>query len=151
MNDPFGASPMCTSGQLWNPNLQEGPDMAPGRACVACHAEENALSGELDAPAFAFAGTLYATAHEPDDCRSPAAEGAHVRVADRHGLTRDVAVNEAGNFYSEESLDFLPPFTVEIWQEGRRRRMLTPAPTGDCNACHTHAGLNGAPGRIVLP
>lgn len=149
--DPFAAPPVCTSGSFWNANLQEGPDMAPGRACVTCHAEENASSGELDAPLFSFAGTLYATAHEPDDCRSSPAEGAIVHVSDRRGLTREVAANQVGNFFGEEGPDFAPPFTVEIRRGGRSRRMLTPAPSGDCNSCHTQAGSSGAPGRIVLP
>jgi hypothetical protein len=36
---------------------------------------------------------------------------------------------------------------------GVSSKMLTPRQQGenDCNACHTAAGLNPAPGRIVMP
>ena len=146
------ASPaVCTSGSLWSANLQEGADMAPGRACVACHAEENAASGELDAPMFAVAGTLYPTLNEPDDCRAPAAQGAIVRVTSLSGLVREAIANEVGNFFLDEEDGVVPPFTVEVVQSSRRRRMVTPAPSGDCSTCHAAVGLSGAPGRVLLP
>jgi mono/diheme cytochrome c family protein len=29
--------------------------------------------------------------------------------------------------------------------------MSTPQSTGNCAACHTAKGVNGAPGRIIIP
>jgi len=125
--------------------------MAPGRACVVCHAEENAASGELDAPIFAVAGTLYPSLHEPDDCRAPESLSAVVRARSTSGLTLEARANEVGNFFIDEEAGFAPPFTVEVEHQGRTRRMLTPAPSGDCGTCHTEQGEEGSPGRVALP
>jgi hypothetical protein len=43
------------------------------------------------------------------------------------------------------------PFRAKVVADGRERVMLMPQTNGDCNACHTESGKNGAPGRIVLP
>ena len=66
----------CSSRERRDPNESEGPEMMPGRACTSCHALSNSASGEGDAPIFAFAGTLFSTAHEPDDCFDSRVEGA---------------------------------------------------------------------------
>src|SRR4051812_20481329 len=67
-DDPYKAAVRCTSGVTRSPNGSESSEMMPGRACNACHAEQNASSGEGDAPIFAFAGSVFPTEHEPDDC-----------------------------------------------------------------------------------
>jgi hypothetical protein len=42
--------------------------------------------------------------------------------------------------------------TTRVEYNGQVRKMLTPlATTGNCNACHTEAGTQNAPGRIMLP
>ena len=36
--------------------------MRPGHACITCHTQED------EGPVFAFAGTVYPTGHEPNEC-----------------------------------------------------------------------------------
>jgi hypothetical protein len=124
--------------------------MNPGFPCVFCHTVANAASGEGDAPIFAFAGTLYPTAHEPNSCRGSSAEGAEVVVRDNAGAELRAVANTSGNFLLEDAL-LAPPFSVKIVFAGRERAATTPHAQGDCNFCHTEQGDQGAPGRIVLP
>lgn len=157
-----GAAPVevgpCTSGRIVEEAFEEedgerereGDDgMAPGRACIACHARE-------DGPEFAVAGTVYPTLHEPDDCAgAPASTGGGVvvEVTDGTGQTTTIPVTKNGNFFIKRK-KFLPAgaYTVAV-VDGRGRRAMTTKLTGaaDCNGCHTAAGTEGAPGRIQLP
>jgi hypothetical protein len=148
--DIFDAPPRCTSEIFRDPNESEGPEMMPGSACNGCHHQENAASGEGDAPIFSFAGTLFPSAHEPDSCVAPAAEGALVIVADANDVEHVAVANAVGNFFLDEG-DMALPIRAVVTQGGRLRRMLEAAPSVDCNACHTQAGREKAPGRIVLP
>jgi hypothetical protein len=43
------------------------------------------------------------------------------------------------------------PYTAKVIVDGLERAMVTPQVSGDCNACHTEAGANGAPGRVRTP
>jgi mono/diheme cytochrome c family protein len=148
--DPFEAPPGCTSAAYW----KEGESlqgMNPGEACVGCHASDP----EGAAPLLRFAGTVYPTAHEPDDCiggpTSPEAS-AWVEVTGKDGTLINTPVVENGNFYffaATTTLEF--PYTARVIQNGIPRAMKTPQTSGDCNGCHTQEGKNGAPGRIVLP
>lgn len=147
---PFQVGARCTSGVTRDLNESEGPEMAPGRTCNTCHAEENAASGEGDAPIFAFAGTVFPTAHEPDDCTAPAAAGALVVVTDATGREFTAEVNRGGNFLLEEVL-FKYPYKAKVIFQGRERVMDSAQMDADCNSCHSAAGNNKAPGRIVLP
>lgn len=149
-DDPFTLPGRCSS-QIWrDPNESEGPEMMPGHACTSCHVQENAASGEGDAPIFAFAGTLYPSGHEPDDCVGASAEGAEVIVTGADGKSFSALANGVGNFALEAD-GLILPVTAKVVFQGRERRMETPQPAGDCNLCHTAAGANLAPGRIVLP
>ena len=149
--DPFAAPAACSSGVMRDPNESESPLMMPGRACNACHVDVAASTGEAP-PIFRFAGTVYPTAHEPDDCVGAAAFGAQVWVTDANGVIESAKVNRSGNFSLEARYPaFVPPFQVKVLFEGRERRMLTPQIDGDCNGCHTADGAKAAPGRIVLP
>ncbi|HEX2734996.1 MAG TPA: hypothetical protein VHM70_25500 [Polyangiaceae bacterium] len=148
--DPLHAAERCTSGRLRDPNESESAEMMPGYACTSCHAAANAASGEGDAPIFAFAGTLFPTAHEPDGCIGSGAEGARVTVTGADGQMFTASANAAGNF-SFETLALVLPYTAKLEFEGRERTMLLSQVNGDCNACHTQAGVQGAPGRMVLP
>ena len=62
-------------------------------------------------------------------------------------------MNDAGNFHSDpggrEAISF--PIRAKVVQGTRERAMLGDRMSGDCNACHTQRGENGAPGRIVAP
>ena len=146
--DPFAAPVQCTGEQL-HPNQQEDERMKPGLSCNACHEQINTEQGG-DAPLFALAGTAFPTAHETDDCLTDKAKGAKVEITDARGKKVVLEVNEAGNFFYEES-DLVFPYTAKITQNGRERHMMRPQMNGSCNECHTVAGTLEAPGRILLP
>ena len=148
--DPFTAPSVCTSGKQSSINESEGPMMGPGWACITCHADSNAASGEADAPLFAFAGTVYPSAHEPLDCIASASEGAQIELTDANGKVFTQAANSVGNFF-DESADFAFPYSAKVKFQGRERSMLTRQAIGDCNSCHTEKGDLAAPGRILLP
>lgn len=136
----FGGPAVCTSGKNWTGGNRESPLMHPGVACINCHS-----SGE--GPRFRIAGTVYPTGHEPDDCDG--ATAAAVEVTDANGKVTSLAVNAAGNFYTQAAVAF--PIHVAVVANGARRAMASSPPTGDCNSCHTQNGANQAPGRIALP
>jgi hypothetical protein len=137
--DPFAAAARCTSGTSWSKG--NGDQMAPGRSCIKCHA-------------LTVGGTVYPSAHEPDDCNGAAGSArsgwATVVIVDANGGTESLSVNQAGNF-SLDHVTLAAPLRVKVVFMGRERAMLEPAPSGDCNACHTQAGASKAPGRILLP
>ncbi len=143
--DPFATDPICTNGTS---TVNIGSQfMYPGEACVSCHASNGG-------PKLALGGTVYPTAHEPDNCKGANVGGAFVQVTDSTNRIFKVAVNTAGNFYAAAPPNLTPPYTVKLTYQGRERDMtgLVTAPTdGDCNSCHTETGTNGAPGRILLP
>lgn len=150
-SDPFSGPAVCTSDAVRDPNESEGPEMMPGHACTPCHAQSNAATGENDAPIFAFAGTIYPTGHEPDNCVGSAAEGAEVTITDASGKTWTATANHSGNFFLEDAPTFRLPLRARVDFQGRTRTMALEQNNGDCNSCHTQFGLEGAPGRIVLP
>lgn len=121
--------------------------MRPGAACNECHL---AAGG---APVFAVAGTVYPTLHEPDDCygASGAMERVVVRITGSDGASLDVPVNSSGNFYASTSAGIVFPVFAEVVTPTAVRSMCGWQEDGDCNACHTEEGTNGAPGRIRLP
>jgi hypothetical protein len=94
---------------------EEGPLMAPGQDCIACH-------GQGGAKAWTVAGTWR--------------RGAHVTVTDASGKTVEMTGNKVGNFYTAEPLTFpirvsvdgveMPPASL------RANRILY----GGCNLCH---------------
>jgi hypothetical protein len=137
--DPFASPPRCTSGTRWSKG--NGELMAPGQSCLKCHP-------------LTVGGTVYPTGHEPDDCNGAAGsvQGGWptVVIVDANGGMESLSVNQAGNF-SLDHVTLVPPLRVKVVFMGRERAMLEPAPDGDCNACHTEAGDNKAPGRIVVP
>jgi hypothetical protein len=115
--------------------------MHPGRACVACH------DTTTSAPRFTVAGTVFPTAHEPDDCDG--ASGMSVIITDAAGKTVHLTTNAAGNFFTTTSL--AKPYQVKVVSGTKTRSMGDSVESGDCNGCHTKAGENGAPGRIRTP
>lgn len=125
--------------------------MHPGAACISCHSKG-------DGPRLLFAGTVYPTAHEPDDCKgaalpnSPAITTALVTIADATGKITTLQVNSAGNFLlNAPKTAFAYPFTAKVDYAGKSREMQHPQTNGDCNTCHSLAGTSDAPGRIMLP
>jgi hypothetical protein len=133
---------VCTSMVTWTRG--NGQTMRPGEACISCHSRG-------DGPAFAIAGTIYPSAHEPDDCNGASAttNGATVVITDKSGTARTLTPDAVGNFSYSGTL--ATPFQAKVVQAGKERIMVTPQTSGDCNGCHTQTGANGAPGRIMLP
>ena len=130
----------CTSGTYWSGG--EGSSrMRPGEACIACH------SGSGEAPGFTVAGTLFPTMHEPNDCNGTSI--ASIEITDATGRVVTLTPNSAGNFSSGTGLRF--PIRAKVAANGLVREMASPQMSGDCNACHTQPGTQGALGRVVVP
>jgi cytochrome c553 len=139
---PYDTPLMCTSAQHWTGRASR--TMAPGEACIECHGRS------FGAPLFSVAGTVYPTAHEPDDCNGIAgATAVTVVIVDATGASTTLQVNAVGNFYAQVSLT--KPFRAKVTSAAGERVMTTPQMIGDCNSCHTQDGANGAPGRIMAP
>jgi len=143
--DPFSVAPTCTSGKSWTGNTEGSGSMQPGVACINCHKS----SGE--APQFTIAGTLYPTAHEPDQCDgvNGGTAGAKVVITDATQNVITLTPNSAGNFYYTGTV--VTPFRAKVTDMNGERDMVAGQTSGDCNACHTQNGTMSAPGRIILP
>jgi hypothetical protein len=141
-----GAPAVCTSGKTWTRGNRGSPDMHPGRACIDCHSR-----GE--GPIYAFAGTVYPTAREPDDCygSNGSSVSTQVEITDARGQVFRVDVGAAGNFESERRTRITAPYTAKVIVGTKVREMKTPQTNGDCNSCHTERGNEKAAGRIVAP
>lgn len=143
--NPYDTPLVCSSTTSWTGGNEESPLMRPGGACIKCHEREG------EEPAFAIAGTLYPTPHEPDDCNGVArALGARIVVTDANGASHTLDVNGAGNFFLETQ-DFAYPYRAKVTYQGRERVMVEAQNSGDCNDCHSQDGRENAPGRIFLP
>lgn len=147
---------VCTSDSYWTRGDDESPKMHPGRACIACHSGSSGDEEEAEdeGPRFWLAGTVYLTAHEPDDCNGidGGSGDTQVVIVDAKGQTLTLDVNSAGNFfYEKEEGDLALPYTAKVIREGQERVMATPQRDGDCNACHSEAGDDHAPARIMAP
>jgi hypothetical protein len=127
------APAQCTSGRRWTSG--NGPTMSPGDICQGCHG-------------FTIAGTVYPTVHETGLCYGING-GAEVVITPVCGTPITLEVNSAGNFYYTGTVRL--PFTAKVVVNGKERVMVGPQTLGDCNACHTQNGLQGAPGRIIVP
>lgn len=138
---------VCTSQKHWTLGERKSPEMHPGVACIDCHAQER------EAPSFAAAGTVYPTAHEPDDCNGiDDGKKTTVEITDATGRIFRQTVNAAGNFYFETKTNAIAmPYTAKVISGTKTRAMKDAVDTGDCNACHTENGMQGAPGRVMAP
>jgi hypothetical protein len=149
--DPFSVAPTCTSGKTWTGGTDGSGSMQPGVACINCH-----QSSGGEAPKFTIAGTLYPTAHEPDQCNGAngTTDGAEVVITDANNKTITLTPNSVGNFYYTGAV--ATPFHAKVTFMGGERDMVAGQTSGDCNACHTQRGTtigaaSPAPGRIILP
>ena len=141
--DPFAAAPTCTSNIWWTLGNFESRLMHPGVACIACHQTlQEVVPSSL-------AGTIYPSAHEPDDCDALLPAGVNVVVTGADGASFSVTPNSVGNFTSSTTPS--SPWHVAVTYGGRTRSMAAAVTNGDCNLCHTQSGANGAPGRVLLP
>jgi hypothetical protein len=143
---------ICSSNTFWKEGDKGSPFMRPGGKCNGCHDADVTKK----APDYAIAGTVYPTAHEPDDCNSIIGVGdtgisdVAIVIIDSTGRALpDIPVNSAGNFF--HAVPVPAPYKVRVRSKGKESRMEMSPPTGDCNSCHTQQGANNAPGRIVIP
>jgi mono/diheme cytochrome c family protein len=150
--DPFDTPSVCRTNRYWTEGDDGSPRMYPGRACISCHTQINREEGEEEAPAFLVAGTLYPDGHVPNDCNGVDA-GVSVVVTDKQERTYTLKPNTAGNFYlrRSSSTPFEYPYRIKLVSAEGERVMHTPQTSGDCNACHTEQGAQGAPGRVLAP
>jgi mono/diheme cytochrome c family protein len=142
----FAGGSVCTSGRTHVGD--ENYDMRPGEACNACHTRERKKT-------FAFAGTVYPTGHEPNDCVGITDNSVRVIVTDGDGKDTVVPMRASGNFALDRATLKAPVHVRVESADGSKKRAMGAALNlpgdGDCNGCHTEAGTNKAPGRVVAP
>jgi hypothetical protein len=150
--NPYDTPLKCTSGTTWTRGDRGSSSMHPGVACIACHA----MNGE--APRYAIAGTVFPSAHEPDDCNGAASSSSgalSVLITEANGTTHSLPVNTAGNFYYQGTI--ATPYNAQVVAGSAVRVMTHTQTSGDCNGCHTvngssnTTGATSAPGRIMAP
>jgi hypothetical protein len=137
--NPYATPSVCTSGTTTVG--RQGSTMRPGEACITCHSMKGG-------PSYQIAGTVYPTAHEPNDCNGVNG-GVTVVVTDAKGVVTQIPVNSVGNFSSRATI--AAPFHVKVTSGTKERVMAGSLTAGDCNSCHMENGANGAPGRIMAP
>ncbi|MEQ1564019.1 MAG: hypothetical protein ABMA64_00150 [Myxococcota bacterium] len=135
-----GQTGVCSTDDYWTGGNEESPLMRPGGDCITCHASD-------EGPNFASAGTVMGEFDDEDDCNGVA--GVTVRITDANDEVWEYVTNAAGNFFTND--DFATPYAAEVEFDGVVSQMLTAQTDGNCAACHTAEGANGAPGRIVSP
>jgi hypothetical protein len=141
-----GAASSCTSGTFWTNGNTASANMQPGLACAACH-----LASAL-APHPQFIGTVYPSLHEVDGCNGQVTAGTTVVIRGSDGMVVSLPVSQpSGNFLSAATTHLALPYSAQITNASRVTSTQTPHNFGDCNSCHTAAGANGAPGRLVAP
>ncbi len=143
----------CPSGQTYS--FGSGNDMAPGNTCIQCHSQ-----GE--GPNYVLAGTVFRNLITQTDCYASGKAGSlvppatyTVQITDANGkVFKTTTSSLSGNFHfsSKALTGYAPPYKATILDAaGNSRSMMKAQTNGDCNACHTPDGLQGAPGRIVAP
>lgn len=148
-------APSCTTGVYWARGERGDNEMHPGQACIQCH------SSWHRGPTFSIAGTVLRGAHDSDDCNGYPTDDpdpthrARIEVLDSNNHLFLIYANRVGNFYTTFPLRMPLRHVRVISPEGVVTDMNSPAPHGDCNACHSRAGeetaIGTAPGRIVIP
>jgi hypothetical protein len=144
---------VCSSNAYWKDMDKGSEAMHPGGKCDTCH-DKNPMT----APDYTVLGTVYPTLHEPDDCNGVASglddkgkPDVQIIITDRSMRTLPpIPVNSVGNFLLGGD-PVLVPFWVKVVSKGKENKMMMQAPHGNCNACHTQMGAEGAPGRIQMP
>lgn len=134
---------VCTSKEEWTRGNHESPLMHPGVPCIDCHTQMR------EGPIYTIAGTLYPTAHEPDDCNGVSSASVKVVITGADGKVTTLSVNEAGNFFTRTKIAM--PYRAKIVSGEKTREMKDPAKSGDCNTCHSVKGAEKAPGRVMAP
>jgi hypothetical protein len=133
---------VCTSMTRWTRGDRGSSLMHPGVPCIECHERLR------DGPIYTAAGTLYPSAHEPDDCNGVGGS-VSVVITDANGATYTLPVNAAGNFFTRTRI--AAPYRAKVVSGTKTRTMMTPQSDGDCNVCHSENGSQKAPGRVMAP
>jgi hypothetical protein len=135
-SDPLNKVVTCTSGRMWTNG--NGETMRPGDRCQGCHL-------------WNISGTVYPTGHEQAFCNGlNGSTGVTVTVTDSAGRNIVLTPNSVGNFFYAGAVTY--PYTAKVTRGTSVRAMSSwQCDQGDCNACHTQEGIQGAPGRIVPP
>lgn len=127
--DPFSVPAKCSSGSNWTQGDRGSTNMHPGKACITCHATN------FKAPRFSIAGTVFPTAHEPDDCNSKVT-GVTVVITGADGKVINLPVSStSGNFSYTGTV--AKPYKAKVVAGGKERAMTKAQTDGDCNKCHT--------------
>ncbi len=145
----YNTQSTCTSGTTWTLGSTKSANMEPGHACRTCHV----LLGQASSKDFDISGTVYPTAHEPDDCNGVPGNMTVV-ITDANKTDHVLQVNSVGNFYNDDAFGLLKipvPYTAKVVSGNNVRAMISSQTNGDCNSCHTEQGTNNAPGRIMAP
>ncbi len=129
--------------------------MHPGDKCIDCHENPGNYGVEDNGPKMYLAGTVYPTAHEYDECfgvngnQTPMS----VVITDATGAVFTLHPNVSGNFWIRMAAgtQVVFPIHAKVTANGQERSMTQAVDDGDCNACHTLAGTQNAPGRIMAP
>lgn len=145
----------CTSGTRWTRGNHESKLMKPGSPCILCHLTGRAQSDHDDedddddfeqGPLYYFAGTVYPSPHDEDDCNgSDAVDTTTVVLTGADGKVLTLPINKAGNFYTKKALAM--PVKAQVVSAAGTKTMKDPVEDGDCNGCHTAESFS--PGRIV--
>jgi hypothetical protein len=120
---------------------ENGPLMRPGEDCLFCHGGDGGSGNgerEREAKTWTIAGTVYPSSSAPSGA---GVLGALVHVTDAKGFSFTLRTNEAGNFYSAESVAF--PLSVTVGQGGAVQPMAEGVAIGACNLCHTVPPASG--------
>ncbi|HMY17136.1 MAG TPA: hypothetical protein PKA58_12510 [Polyangium sp.] len=153
-----GNASICTSGTYWLLGDFGNKNMHPGVPCMDCHVP----GGKGQKRTFDIAGTVYPTAHEPNDCNGVNVTGATVVITDANGTEHSLPVNSVGNFDHSDffgTMTIPTPYQAKVVYQGKERVMQSSQINGNCNGCHSEAGNAGPPnspgpaipGRIMLP
>ena len=125
--------------------------MNPGLACRGCHLGEsfqNQNPSRASEP-----GTVFPSVREADLCAATVPDDTVVEILDAQDVVQlGLKVNAAGNFRSRSTGAGLTlPYKARVRSGGKVNTMGSAQMNGDCNACHTVNGLNGAPRRVFFP
>jgi hypothetical protein len=124
-------------------NAGKSPEMEPGGDCIGCHDTNGG-------PSFLLAGTVMSALHDDQNCSGVSDVTVRLTGADGNQLT--LVTNSTGNFYLPSGSGTLAlPFHAEVIRGGKSVAMMTAQTETNCASCHTAAGANLAPGRILPP
>jgi hypothetical protein len=145
--DPTAPAPTtCASGTLWTQGNRGSNDMNPGQPCLACHVGPGG-----GGPAMRYMGTAYPALHEKDNCNARPTGTVTVEILDSNDAVVEVIPVSplSGNFASARTGASVA-YRARVKVDGAVTSAMASLQTnGDCNACHTEQGTNGAPGRVT--